>query len=101
MHSIRHLGASPESNTTSRDDFSPSDIRATIQLVRSYGEKDTMSNTLDSTTSAASRHVVIAPFVNPYAGHRLLSEKEQEVLGEYARLAATIKRVSQDTEEKL
>jgi DASH complex subunit DAD3 len=32
-------------------------------------------------------------FVNPYAGHRMLSEKEQEVLGEYARLAATIKRV--------
>jgi hypothetical protein len=31
---------------------------------------------------------------NPYSGHRLLSEKEQEVLGEYARLAGTIRRVS-------
>ncbi|PWN37468.1 DASH complex, subunit Dad3 [Meira miltonrushii] len=30
---------------------------------------------------------------NPYSGHRLLSEKEQEVLGEYARLAGTIRRI--------
>ncbi|KAN0059938.1 hypothetical protein ACQY0O_007911 [Thecaphora frezii] len=34
------------------------------------------------------------PFINPYAGHRGLSETEQELLGEYARLAATIHRVS-------
>ncbi|UZJ51213.1 hypothetical protein CBS101457_000533 [Exobasidium rhododendri] len=33
-------------------------------------------------------------FINPYAGHRMLSGKEQEVLGEYARLAATIKRIT-------
>lgn len=34
------------------------------------------------------------PYVNPYAGHRALSEQEQELLGEYARLADTIRRVS-------
>ena len=34
------------------------------------------------------------PYVNPYAGHRALSEHEQELLGEYARLADTIRRVS-------
>lgn len=33
------------------------------------------------------------PFVNPYAGHRLLDAREKQVLGEYARLAATMKRV--------
>ena len=34
------------------------------------------------------------PYINPYAGHRALSEHEQELLGEYARLADTIRRVS-------
>lgn len=33
------------------------------------------------------------PFVNPYLGHRALTEQEQELLGEYARLAGTINRV--------
>lgn len=33
-------------------------------------------------------------FVNPYAGHRALTPTQAELLGEYARLAATIKRVS-------
>lgn len=33
------------------------------------------------------------PYQNPYAGHRSLSEHEQELLGEYARLADTIRRV--------
>lgn len=37
---------------------------------------------------------------NPYSGHRLLSEKEQEILGEYARLAGTIRRVSGMKERK-
>lgn len=45
-----------------------------------------MADPAGATTSALA--------VNPYAGHRLLSDKEQQVLGEYARLAATIKRVS-------
>lgn len=48
----------------------------------------TKMTTLDSSSATP------ATFVNPYAGHGLLSEKEQKVLGEYARLAATIKRVS-------
>lgn len=30
---------------------------------------------------------------NPYAGNRSLSPTEQELLGEYSRLAATTKRV--------
>ncbi|CCF51557.1 hypothetical protein NDA11_003116 [Ustilago hordei] len=34
------------------------------------------------------------PYINPYAGHRALSEHEQELLGEYARLADTIRRVA-------
>ncbi|EPQ29945.1 uncharacterized protein PFL1_02617 [Pseudozyma flocculosa PF-1] len=34
------------------------------------------------------------PFVNPYTGNRALSESEQELLGEYARLAGTINRVA-------
>lgn len=34
------------------------------------------------------------PYINPYSGHRSLSEHEQELLGEYARLADTIRRVS-------
>ncbi|GAC93699.1 hypothetical protein PHSY_001264 [Pseudozyma hubeiensis SY62] len=34
------------------------------------------------------------PYINPYAGHRSLSEHEQELLGEYARLADTIRRVA-------
>lgn len=38
---------------------------------------------------------------NPYSGHRLLSEKEQEVLGEYAKLAGTIRRVSVIVEMKM
>ncbi|CEH14245.1 dash complex subunit dad3 [Ceraceosorus bombacis] len=33
-------------------------------------------------------------WVNPYHGHRALSEQEAEVLGEYARLAETIKRIT-------
>lgn len=32
-------------------------------------------------------------FQNPYEGHRSLSASEQQVLGEYARLAATLRRV--------
>jgi hypothetical protein len=31
---------------------------------------------------------------NPYANHRALSAEEAELLGEYARLADTIRRVS-------
>lgn len=46
------------------------------------------------TDAAGVSSALPADSVNPYAGHRLLSEKEQQVLGEYARLAATIKRVS-------
>ena len=34
------------------------------------------------------------PYINPYAGHRSLTEHEQELLGEYARLADTVRRVS-------
>ncbi|CBQ74008.1 conserved hypothetical protein [Sporisorium reilianum SRZ2] len=34
------------------------------------------------------------PYINPYAGHRALSDHEQELLGEYARLADTIRRVA-------
>lgn len=34
------------------------------------------------------------PYINPYAGHRSLTEHEQELLGEYARLADTIRRVA-------
>ncbi|WFD30262.1 hypothetical protein MSPP1_001279 [Malassezia sp. CBS 17886] len=33
-------------------------------------------------------------FVNPYEGHRSLSRTEQQLLGEYARLAATLRRVT-------
>ncbi|KOS15008.1 dash complex subunit dad3 [Malassezia pachydermatis] len=33
-------------------------------------------------------------FQNPYEGHRSLSASEQQVLGEYARLAATLRRVA-------
>jgi len=32
-------------------------------------------------------------FQNPYEGHRGLTANEQLVLGEYARLAATVRRV--------
>ena len=32
-------------------------------------------------------------FQNHYEGHRALSRGEQELLGEYARLAATVHRV--------
>lgn len=34
-------------------------------------------------------------FQNPYEGHRSLAPKEQQLLGEYARLAATVRRVAQ------
>ncbi|SJX63850.1 uncharacterized protein SRS1_14582 [Sporisorium reilianum f. sp. reilianum] len=34
------------------------------------------------------------PYINPYAGHRALSDHEQELLGEYARLADTVRRVA-------
>lgn len=35
-----------------------------------------------------------AAFVNPYEGDRSLSPAEQELLGEYARLAGTVRRVA-------
>ena len=34
-----------------------------------------------------------AAFQNPYDGHRSLTPSEQELLGEYARLSATTRRV--------
>lgn len=42
----------------------------------------------------AALPVAPKPYINPYAGHRALSEHEQELLGEYARLADTVRRVS-------
>jgi DASH complex subunit DAD3 len=45
-------------------------------------------------TKATSTQASVSSFQNPFAGHRQLNEKEQEVLGEYARLAATVRRVA-------
>ncbi|PWN90050.1 hypothetical protein FA10DRAFT_301333 [Acaromyces ingoldii] len=45
-------------------------------------------------SSARDRESAARSFTNPYTGHRLLNSTEQEVLGEYARLAGTIKRIS-------
>ncbi|EST09615.1 DASH complex subunit Dad3 [Kalmanozyma brasiliensis GHG001] len=42
----------------------------------------------------AALPVAPKPYINPYAGHRALSEHEQELLGEYARLADTVRRVA-------
>lgn len=33
------------------------------------------------------------PFTNPYEGNRNLTRSQQELLGEYARLAGTVRRV--------
>jgi hypothetical protein len=48
------------------------------------------------TNGAAAAAAAAAPPVwqNPYANHRALSAEEAELLGEYARLADTIRRVS-------
>ncbi|KDN49939.1 hypothetical protein K437DRAFT_267365 [Tilletiaria anomala UBC 951] len=50
---------------------------------------------LPANANAKKEHLpAAAAFVNPYLGHRNLSETEQQVLGEYARLAATIARIA-------
>ncbi|WFD23065.1 hypothetical protein MEQU1_001749 [Malassezia equina] len=49
------------------------------------------------TTAAPSSDAAVPTFQNPYEGHRALSSSEQELLGEYARLAATVRRLSNST----
>ncbi|WFD19450.1 hypothetical protein MCAP1_001680 [Malassezia caprae] len=47
-----------------------------------------------ATAAVPPAEPVVPAFQNPYEGHRALSSSEQELLGEYARLAATVHRVA-------
>jgi len=57
-------------------------------------EKNDHQNQLQDGSSLATSSAAAQSFINPYQGHRALTPVEQDLLGEYARLAATIKRVS-------